>query len=117
MTPENYECRKCHQGMYVPDGMDPLDEDVRFCESCAIDEIERLQEIIGHLPKTADGVLIVPGISVWLKTGKNVTVDSVEVMLDTIGWRDITGRPYLGSECYSTSEAAEAARKGPVCVK
>jgi len=43
MTPENYECRKCHQGMYVPDGMDPLDEDVRFCEACAIDEIERLQ--------------------------------------------------------------------------
>jgi hypothetical protein len=42
MTPEDYEFRKCHQSMCVPDGMDPLDEDVRFCESCAIDEIERL---------------------------------------------------------------------------
>lgn len=46
MTPEDYECRKCHQGMYVPDGMDPLDEDVRFCEACAIDEIERLGLIV-----------------------------------------------------------------------
>ena len=48
MTPEDYKCRKCHQSMFVPDGMDPLDEDVRFCESCAIDEIER-QGLIAKL--------------------------------------------------------------------
>ena len=42
MTPDDYLCRKCGQSMYVPDGMDPLEENVRFCESCAIQEIERL---------------------------------------------------------------------------
>jgi hypothetical protein len=29
--------------MYVPDGLDPLDEDVRYCDSCAADEIKRLR--------------------------------------------------------------------------
>jgi len=38
--------------MMVPDGMDPLEEDVRYCESCAIDEIERLQEEIACLRPT-----------------------------------------------------------------
>jgi len=33
--------------MHVPDGMEPLDEDVRFCHSCAIEEIERLDELFG----------------------------------------------------------------------
>jgi hypothetical protein len=48
---EDYSCRKCHVSMFVPDGMDPLEEDVRFCGSCAIDEIERLREIVARFPK------------------------------------------------------------------
>lgn len=49
MSDDDYTCRKCHQSMYVPDGMDPLEESVRFCESCAIDEIERLQADVERL--------------------------------------------------------------------
>ena len=43
MNPDDYECRTCHVSMYVPNGLDPLDEDVRYCDSCAADEIERLR--------------------------------------------------------------------------
>ena len=44
MTPEDYECRKCGRLLYVPEDMDPLEQDVRFCGPCAIDEIERLRD-------------------------------------------------------------------------
>ena len=44
MTPDDYECKKCHASMYVPDGMDPLEDNVRFCTDCAYTEIERLQK-------------------------------------------------------------------------
>lgn len=44
MTPDDYECRACGASMFVPDGMDPAEEDVRYCESCAIAEIERLRK-------------------------------------------------------------------------
>lgn len=39
MTPEDYACRNCHRSIYVPDGMDSLEPEVRFCHSCAIEEL------------------------------------------------------------------------------
>lgn len=42
--PEDYCCLRCHGSMSVTDGMDPLEEDVRYCDSCAILEIEHLRE-------------------------------------------------------------------------
>ena len=47
--PEDYSCLRCHASLYVPDGMDPLEEDVRYCGSCAICEIERLRAEIREL--------------------------------------------------------------------
>ena len=44
MNTEDYSCRSCGAALFVPDGEDPLEEDVRFCGSCAIDEIERLRD-------------------------------------------------------------------------
>jgi hypothetical protein len=41
---DDYECKSCHCSMDVPEGMDELDEDVRFCGPCAIAEIERLKD-------------------------------------------------------------------------
>lgn len=61
MNPDDYECRTCHVSMDVPDGLDPLDEDVRYCDSCAADEIKRLRAFLDRLPKTADQVPIVLG--------------------------------------------------------
>ena len=54
MTPDDYECRTCHVSMYVPGGMDPLDEDVRYCDSCAADEIERLRTENARLTRELD---------------------------------------------------------------
>lgn len=42
---ESYECRSCHCAMCVPDGLEPLELDVRYCPSCAVEEIERLRSI------------------------------------------------------------------------
>ena len=41
---DDYTCRSCGAAMFVPDGEDPLEEDVRYCGPCAIEEIERLRE-------------------------------------------------------------------------
>jgi uncharacterized coiled-coil DUF342 family protein len=41
---DDYSCRTCGAAMFVPDGEDPLEAEVRFCGSCAIDEIKRLRE-------------------------------------------------------------------------
>jgi hypothetical protein len=41
---DDYSCRTCGAALFVPSGEDPLEEDVRFCGSCAIGEIERLRE-------------------------------------------------------------------------
>ena len=46
MTNDDYQCRKCGAMLYVPDGEDPLDEDVRYCTECAVGEIESLRKAI-----------------------------------------------------------------------
>lgn len=43
MTPDDYDCLSCNRSLYVTDELDPLDEDVRYCDSCAADEIRRLR--------------------------------------------------------------------------
>ena len=53
MTPDDYECRKCGHSMYVPDGMDPLEGDVRFCSDCMVVELERLQDILREIRRLA----------------------------------------------------------------
>lgn len=47
---DDYECRTCHCLLDIPEGMDELDEDVRFCGPCAIDEIERLRTLHADSP-------------------------------------------------------------------
>ncbi len=63
--------------------------------------VEKLQAIVHRLPKTADGVPIYPGMTVWaLIAGREIS--DAEVQAVGIGgvWR----------YCYSTREAAEKAR-------
>lgn len=61
-------------------------------------EVERLQAIVDKLPKTADGVPVVPGMVVWKS---NCEPTNVGMLLGT--WV---------CQCYSTHEAAEAAGGG-----
>ncbi len=94
------------------------------------DEIERLQAIVGKLPKTADGVPVVPGMRVyWLypteRSGGNefccarACVRYVESMAPSdcrsmfcfpILVETDNGKPAL-RDCYSTKAAAEAAKE------
>lgn len=111
MNLDDYECRKCHKGMYVPDGMDPLDEDVRFCESCAIEEIERLQSIVDRLPKTRDGVPIQVNDRLWTKYDERPVVVEYFRPLLAGRWSIFTNRGQRSdNECYSTREAVERPR-------
>ena len=68
------------------------------CARTLAAEIERLRAIVAKLPVTADGVPVVPGMSIW--TMLNGTI--CEVKCNTIhGTGEYT-------KCYSTCEAAEA---------
>jgi hypothetical protein len=93
--------------MYVPDGLDPLEEDIRFCSDCVYDEIERLTEIVDRLPKDALGNAILIGDTRYTIDGKQITI-----------WR--IGLEYVTSECgfkyepdalYPTCDEAEKARE------
>jgi hypothetical protein len=109
MTQDNYECRACHGTMYVPDGMDPLEEDVRYCSDCMVVELERLQGIVGRRPKTADGITIELGMTVWAWIGNRlVNTEVYEITLSHCGY---DRHVFRHGNTYSTSEAAEKARQ------
>ena len=64
-------------------------------------KIERLQAIVDRLPKTADGVPIVPGMEVWSWMGDAGLMSTEITRIGKGGWF---------AACYSTREAAEKAR-------
>jgi len=89
------------------------------CEQAA-DVIDRLQAIVDKLPRTADGVAIVPGMVVykWFECPPGIQAIDVVDVCDTEditceinkgefkGWTDVVE----SQDCYSTREAAEAAQ-------
>lgn len=75
-------------------------------------EIEHLQAIVDKLPKTADGVPIVPGmtVSVLANYGDGLRIHKLVVYdLTSIGCSDGDRYHWDCHQCYSTREAAEAA--------
>ena len=90
-------------------------------EECleAAAEIERLTTIVESLPKTADGVPVVPGKdSVWHPEHLQdypdmLIINEVEFAEVFFGPADeVVDASWPVSECYSTRELAVAARKG-----
>ena len=80
------------------------------CRAVLHKEIERLQAIVDRLPKTADGVPVVPYVSVvWANPMYFGHVIPKHVNDDGAIWLCGNGGPPV-SQCYSTPEAAEAAR-------
>jgi len=69
-------------------------------------ELDRLRAMEDKLPKTADGVAVVPGMMVWYRTGHHVVHRTVEMraQLRNMACMSVSG-------CYSTREAAEAAKE------
>jgi len=75
--------------------------------SDAADEIERLQAIIDKLPKTADGVPVVPGMTVYYRGMGGVVQTTNEMCVNAI--KAANGFILNPSGCYSTQVAADAA--------
>lgn len=75
---------------------------IRECQRLRKDR-DRLQAIVDRLPKTADGVPIYPGMTVFARLRCAVT----EVDVPKVG----CGGVY--AQCYSTRDAAEKARQQP----
>lgn len=79
------------------------------------DEIERLQTIVNRLPLTKDGVRVIPNQMVY--GPDDLDCDSCEYLLVNGEWMVYLypigpelGRLRKVSECYSTKEAARAAK-------
>lgn len=82
------------------------------------EEVVRLQAMVAKVEKTADGVLVVLEMEVWVQ-GKGLWDDKLWAVtvsaIDSKGYitANIGGRPLCWhvSKCYSTREAAAAALK------
>jgi hypothetical protein len=100
-----------------------VDEDLAaFCghkaesQETVVAEVERLQAIVGKLPKTADGVIIVPMLEddqtlYAIDNGEIYTLDVYRMFWTGESWwvetENLEG-PI--SECFYNSEAAEAGK-------
>lgn len=75
------------------------------------DEIERFRAIVDRLPKTADGVPVVPGMTLWARLrGRWVEVAVAQVAL--CGVLSTAHHGYISAKnTFSTREAAEAAKE------
>jgi hypothetical protein len=74
-----------------------------------VTEIERLRVIVDKLPKTADGVTIVPGSKVWIKH-EGALQSFLVWKIDNHEYRacciELYPRWFAPSECFSTKESA-----------
>lgn len=105
----------CYAPLDPPDMSDG--EYIQWLEA----ERERLEAIIDKLPKTADGVPVTPGLTVFYSYGDIVAFPmrvqefSEWCVMDGVATAFAEGRHedvfhlFYTTECYSTREAAEAA--------
>jgi hypothetical protein len=109
------ECSQCLR----PSPPEPVCMYCADCYSKQVAEIERLRAIVDKLPKTADGVTISPGMSVWcllddewqkVIASEVSDVGQVNIMDEV----DDEGGGFWeireASDCYSTRQAAEEAK-------
>jgi hypothetical protein len=89
-----------------------------------IAEVRELRAIVDKLPKTADGVAVVPGQTYVIETGKGVLFEQV-LDIDAQGlvartcygprpiefWDDYEGASIVPAQVWSNTKAAEAARR------
>ncbi len=86
------------------------------------ERIVALEAIVDKLPKTADGVPVVPGMDVWCKDAVShprSTVGCYQWHVKNVDFRglisgtfhNVSEGPHDASACYSTRQAAEAAAK------
>ena len=88
---------------------------VKKAMQAAAAEIKRLQAIVDKLPKTKDGVPVVPGEDVvWHPAIANEEgeLSPLDVHASRCAsWQEVPTVAFAVSECYSTREDAEAAKE------
>ena len=107
--------QRCHDMKQLRQhmGCDGSDlEQLRAAWDAKCQDIKRLQAIVDKLPKTADGVPVVPDDLVYYLNANN-TITECNVQWrseDGRYWacRGIQGPPFRVEKCYSTRKAAEA---------
>ncbi len=85
------------------------------CLMCLIAERDLLVAIVQKLPKTADGVPIVPGKTYYMRSGSNgvITKWSVQICGGALEcWDDDNPADFRLDWCYSTREAAIESSNG-----
>ena len=86
---------------------------------CLRRQLAQAKAIVDKLPKTADGVSVVPGMEVWrwdayLKCVKQCVVDRVYQNGGVgLSFHDNDEGGFVSTQLYSTREAAEAAKGNP----
>ena len=98
-------------------GKDASDDSGNSIAEVAIAEMERLQAIVAGLPTTADGVPVVPGMTLWDPVWPDdpFGVQALLVFCPNARrseWMCNDGE-VDAAQCYSTREAADAARDIP----
>ncbi len=98
----------------VPEGVTlahPCEQNVGTCVSGLLAETERLQDIVEKLPKTADGVHVVPHVDDVraVTTGGRIEGRNWYRSDRTWVYGSLSQYPVRVSECYSTHEAASTA--------
>ena len=72
-------------------------------------EVNQLRSIVDKLPKTVDGVPVVPGMSLWLPGYKWSGEANCITVNDAADWPGASAENSCRIEqCYSTREVAEA---------
>lgn len=109
----------------------PIEDSLRAQFAAAHKELAELSEVVGKLPKTADGVPVTPGMKVWHCVDHNYGPKGTDQKFPDVNGIDARmSRPYCcgnkcwdhgcqsdpgsgtkreWSECYSTREAAQSA--------
>lgn len=118
---EGYEIAVESKGSEVASFLSADDPDARYIALAnpatvlaLLADLERLEGIVAKLPKTADGVPVVPGVDFihWIKPNDEGSFSShlfnANGQMLHRAIRDVFGVKYV-SECYSTEAAARAA--------
>lgn len=96
----------------TPEYLATLTENTRCYIAELEQKVERLRGVVDKLPKTADGVPIVPGMRLWFWGLSDLIRQQCEgITVD--GWYDLIGKHPTSDEkrrpTYSTCEAAATA--------
>jgi len=105
------QCETCGEWVGSAQCPDCLDVEIQEHTDALRKRIADLEAIVDRLRKTADGVPVLPGMSIWFEANWGDVISDKAIQFDPLlkavltrdGWREL-------SQCYSMCEAAEKAK-------